>query len=76
MYIYICTYIYIYSFYLTYASKVRATCIIVPQNDGSKAPIRLSRRGMSCAAFARSGMLDMVLKDKLSRLFSLVSIQG
>ena len=64
-----------YIFYLTYASKVRGTCIIVPYNDGSKAPIRLSGRGRSCLAFARSGMfgLGIAPKEKLSRLFNPVS---
>ena len=51
-----------------YASKVRATCIILPYNDGSKAPIRLSGRGRSCLAFVRSGMfgLGIAPKEKLS----------
>ena len=59
-----------------YARKVRAACIIVPYNDGSKAPIRLSGRGRSSLAFARSGMfgLGIALKEKISRLFNPVSI--
>ena len=59
-----------------YASKVRAECIIVPYNDGSKAPIRLSGRGRSCLAFVRSGTfgLGIAPKEELSRLFNPVSI--
>ena len=66
-----------YIFYITYASKVRATCIIVPYNDSSKAPIRLPARGRSCLAFAKFGMcgLGIARKEKLSRLFNPVSIQ-
>ena len=41
--------------YLMYASNVRAVCILITCNDGSKAPIRLSGRGRSCLTFARSG---------------------
>ena len=63
---------------MMYASKVRAACIIVPQNDGLKAPIQLSGKGRSCLAFARSGMfgLSIAPKEKLSPLFKPVSIQG
>ena len=66
-----------YIFYLMYASKVRDACIIVPYNDGSKSPIRLSGRGRSCVAFGRSRMfgLDIAPKEKLSRQFNPVSIQ-
>ena len=61
---------------MTYASKLRAACIIVPYNDGSKKPIRLLRRGKSCLVFARSGMfaLSIAPKEKLSCLFNPVSI--
>ena len=60
-----------------YDSKVRAACIIVQYNDGSKAPIWLSGRGRSCLAFVRSGKfgLGIALKEKLSPLFNPVSIQ-
>ena len=60
-----------------YASKVRAGCIIIPYNDGSKAPIQLWGRGRSCLAYARSRMfgLGIAPKERLSRLFNLVSIQ-
>ena len=86
IYIYICIYIYIFIylfiysfciFYLTYANKVRAACIIVSYNDASKAHFGLSRRGRSCLVFVRSGMfgLDIALKKKLCGLFNLVSIQ-
>ena len=73
-------YIYIYIFLhilFKYASKVRATYIIIPENNGSKAPIQLSGRGRSCLAFVRSGMfgLGTAPKEKLSRLFDIVSIQ-
>ena len=66
-----------YMLYLTYASKVRAACIIVPYNDGSKAPIWLSEKERPCLAFARSGMfgLGIMAKEKLSCLFNPVSIQ-
>ena len=84
-FIYLFTYLFIYLFLLLsqyyflfkYASKVRAACIIVPYNDGSKAPIRLSARGRSCPAFVRSEMfgLGIAPKEKLSRLFNPVSIQ-
>ena len=42
-----------------------------------QAPIRLSGRGSSCLAFARSGMfgLGIAPKEKGSRLFNPVSIQ-
>ena len=62
---------------LVHASKVRATCIIVPYNDGSEAPIWLSERGRSCLAFAESGMfgLGMAPKEKRSHLFKPFSIQ-
>ena len=65
-----------YIFYLTYASKLRAACIIVPYTNGSKTPIRLSGRGRSCLAFATSGMfgLGIAPKEKISRLFNPVSI--
>ena len=58
-----------------YASKVRAACIIVPYNDGSKAPIRLLGGG-SFLAFARSEMfgLGIALKEKFCRLSNPVSI--
>ena len=64
-------------FHLTYASKARAACIIVPYNDGSKASIRLSGRVRSCLAFAGSRMfgLDIAPKEKLSRQFNSVFIQ-
>ena len=85
MYIYIYTYIYIYIyifitiffFLFKYASKVRAAFIIVPYNNGSKAPIRLSGRGRSCLALVRSRIfgLGIAPKEKLSRLFNPVSIQ-
>ena len=60
-----------------YASKVRATCIIVPYSNGSKRLVRLSESGRSCLAFARSGMFGLRIapKKKLSRLFKPVSIQ-
>ena len=60
-----------------YASRVRVACIIVPYNNGSKAPIRLSGRGRSILAFVRSGMFGqgIALKEKLSCLFNPVSIQ-
>ena len=66
-----------YIFCLMYASKVRAACIIVPYNDGSKSPIRLSARRRSCVAFGRSRMfgLDIAPKEKLSCQFNPVSIQ-
>ena len=66
-----------YIFYITYASKERAACIIVPYNDGSKAPTRLSGRRRSRLAFTKSGMfwLDIAPKEKLSCLFNPVSIQ-
>ena len=48
-----------YILYLTCASKIRAGCIIVQYNDGSKAPIPLFGRGRPCVAFARSKMLDL-----------------
>ena len=59
-----------------YASKVRAMCIIVPYNDGSKARIQLSGRERSCLAFATSGMfrLGIAPKEKLSHLFNPVSM--
>ena len=65
-----------YIFYLRYANKIRAVCIIVPYSDGLKAPIRLLGRGRSCLGFARSGMfeLDIALKKKLSGLFNTVLI--
>ena len=42
---------------------------MVPYNNGSKAPIRLSGRGRSCLAFARSGMFRLGIepKEKLSQ---------
>ena len=45
--------------------------------DGSKAPIQLWGRGRSCHAYARSRMfgLGIAPKERLSRLFNLVSIQ-
>ena len=66
-----------YIFSLTYASKVAASCIIVPYKDGPKAPIRLLQRGRTCLAFARSTMfgLRVGLKEKLSCLFNTVFIQ-
>ena len=74
--------VYIYDFFFLhilfkYASKVRATCIIPPYNDGSKAPIRLLGKGRSCLTFVRTGMfgLGIAPKEKLSRLFNPVSIQ-
>ena len=59
-----------------YASKVRAACIIVPYNDDSKAPIRLSGMGRSCLVFARPGVfgLGIAPKEKIFRLFNPVSI--
>ena len=80
MYIYIYIYLFIYLFwifYLTYANKVRAACIIVSYNDDLKAHFGLSRRGRSCLVFVRSGMfgLDIALKKKLCGLFNPVSIQ-
>ena len=75
MYIYI--HIYILYILFKYASKVRAACIIVPYNDGSKAPIWLSGRGRSCLAFVRSWMfgLGIAPMEKLPHLFNPVSIQ-
>ena len=73
-------YIYIYIFLhilFKYASKVRATYIIIPENDGSKAPIQLLGRGRSCLGFVRSGIfgLGIAPKKKLSCLLNLVSVQ-
>ena len=48
-----------YIFSITYDSKVRAVCIIVQYNDGSKALICLSGSGRSCLAFARSEMIGL-----------------
>ena len=59
-------------FYITYASKVRAACIIVPNNEGSKVPVWLSGRGRSCLVFARSGMFELGIVPKE---FNLVSTQ-
>ena len=55
----------------------RVLCIIVPYNDGSKAPIQLSGRGRSCLAFVRSEIfgLGIAPKEKLSHLFNPISIQ-
>ena len=42
LFIYLLIYLFVYFGYIlysTYASKVRAACLIVPHNDGSKAPI-------------------------------------
>ena len=66
-----------YIFSLTYASKVAASCIIVPYKDGPKAPIRLLQRGRTCLAFPRSTMfgLRVGLKERLSCLFNTVFIQ-
>ena len=44
-----------------YASKVRPVCIILPYNDGLKAPIQVSGRRRPCLAFARYGMFGQVL---------------
>ena len=80
LFIYLFLFIYFFwlhiLFYLTYASKVRAACVVLPYNDGSKAPIRLSGRGRFCLVVARSGMfgLGIAPKEKLSRLFNPVSI--
>ena len=62
---------------LVHASKVRATCIIVPYNDGSEAPIWLLERARFCLAFTESGMfgLGIAPKEKRSRLFNPFSIQ-
>ena len=82
-YFFLCCFVYFYYyyyfvffgniFYIKYSSKIRAARIIVPYNNGSKAPIRLSGRGRFCLAFARSGMfgLDIVPKEKLSRLVNI-----
>ena len=69
--------IYTYIFYATYASKVRAACIVATYNNDSKATIRLSERGRSCLAFVTSGMFGrgIVPKEKVYRIFSPVSIQ-
>ena len=80
MYMYIYIYIFIiffYIFYLTYASKARTVCIIVPYNDALNAATRLSGRRRSCLAFVRSEMfrLGIAPKEKYSRLFNPVSIQ-
>ena len=66
-----------YIFYFTYASEVRAACIIIPYNDGSRAPIWLSGRGRSYLAFTRSEMFGLRIapKEKISHLFKPVSIQ-
>ena len=40
-----------YLFSVTYVKIARDACIIALYNDGSKASIRLSRRGKSCPAF-------------------------
>ena len=52
-------------------------CIIVPYDDGLKAPIQLLERGKSRLAFARSGMfgLGIALKEKLSCPFNPVSVR-
>ena len=63
--------------YITYANKVRAACLMVPCNDGSKNSFGCQRGERSCLVLARSGMfgLDIAPKKKLSRLFNPVSIQ-
>ena len=59
-----------------YASKVKAACVIIPYNDGSKAPIWLLGRGRCCLAFVRSGIIGLGIApmEKLSRLFNPVPI--
>ena len=81
LFIYYCYYLIITIIFLhicfKYASNVRAAWIIVPYNDGFKAPTRQSGRGRSCLAFVRSRTfgLGIAPKEKLSRLFNPVSIQ-
>lgn len=61
-----------YIFYITCASKVRATCIIIPYKDPSKTPIQLTGKGRYCLAFARFWMfgLGIAPQKKLSHLFN------
>ena len=49
---------------------VRAACIMVPQNNGPKAPIWLSGKETSCLPFARSGTFGLDILPK--RNFSLI----
>ena len=59
-----------YIFCSTNTCKARAACIIVPHNDGSKASIRLSGRGRSCLAFAKSGMFGLGIASKAKLTYS------
>ena len=77
VFVIIITFFFGYLFYITYTSKIRAACVIVPYNDGSKAPTKLSGRERSCLTFARSGMfgLGIAPKEKPSCLFLVYSTQ-